>query len=71
MADGQWHTLPQIAGELKRRFNTRAMETAISARVREMRRKGWVIECQRIRPGSNLYQYRAIKAATSSTEVAA
>lgn len=59
MGDGIWRTLPMIAAELKRRYRTRAMETAISARVRDMRRKGFTVEHRRTRPGSNLYEYRA------------
>lgn len=59
MADGNWRTLPQIATELKRRFKVCAMETAVSARVRELRKRGYTVECQPTKPGSSLYQYRA------------
>jgi biotin operon repressor len=59
MADGDWHTLPNIAAELKRRFGARYMETAISAYVRELRRKGYHVDCEPTRAGSNLYHYRA------------
>jgi len=66
MGDGAWRTLPQIATELKRRFGARYMETAISAYVRELRRKGFTVECQKTRPGSNLYQYRAHPTGTTN-----
>jgi hypothetical protein len=66
MSDGFWHTLPNLAAELKRRFGTRYAETSISARVRDLRRRGWKVEHERTRPGSGLYQYRAIKIETEA-----
>ena len=62
MSDGFWHTLPNLAAELKRRFGTRYAETSISARIRDLRRRGYVVTHERTRPGSGLYQYRAVKA---------
>jgi hypothetical protein len=62
MADGYWRTLPNISTELRRRYpGSRYAETSISARLRDMRRRGWQVEHERIRPRSGLYQYRARK----------
>jgi hypothetical protein len=62
MADGYWRTISNIAAELRRRHaGCRYAETSISARLRDMRRRGWTIERERTRPGSGLFQYRAVK----------
>lgn len=61
MADGFWHTLPQLTTDLYRRFGRRYSETSVSARLRQMRSRGWQIECVRTRAGSGLFQYRAIR----------
>jgi hypothetical protein len=66
MASGQWYTLPALQKELKRRFNALHLETSISARLRGLRKDGFTVERQRTRPDSNLYQYRAVKAASPS-----
>jgi hypothetical protein len=61
MCEGYWRTLPGLAIELKRRFGQRYSETSISARLRELRRKGYQVHCERTVPGSGLYKYRAVK----------
>jgi hypothetical protein len=61
MSDGAWHTLPGLAAELRKRFGRRYAETSISARLRDLRHKGWRIDRERTRPKSGLYQYRAMK----------
>jgi hypothetical protein len=62
MADGFWRTLPNICTELRRRHpGSKHGEASISARLRDMRRRGWRVERERTRPGSGLYQYRAVK----------
>ena len=62
MADGFWRTLPNICTELRRRHpGSKHGEASISARLRDMRRRGWKVERERTRPGSGLYQYRAVK----------
>jgi hypothetical protein len=62
MADGYWRTLPGICTEIHKRFpGSHYAETAISARLRDMRRRGWKVEHERIRANSGLYQYRAVK----------
>jgi hypothetical protein len=62
MADGFWRTLPNICTELRRRHpGSKHGEASISARLRDMRRRGWTVERERTRPGSGLYQYRAVK----------
>ena len=61
MADGYWHTLPNLRTELKRRFGSFYAETAISARIRDLRRAGFTVIARRTRPGSGLYEYRAVK----------
>lgn len=62
MAAGYWQTIPNLQRELKRRFGCLYAETSISARLRGMRKNGWKIESRRTRPGSGLYEYRAVKA---------
>ena len=61
MADGYWHTLPELHTNLQRRFGRRYSETSISARLRQMRGKGWAVQSERTRPKSGLFQYRAVK----------
>jgi hypothetical protein len=61
MADGYWHTVPELQKELKRRFGQLYSETSISARLRAMRKRGFTVTHERTRAGSNLYQYRAFK----------
>ncbi len=63
MADGFWRTLGNICAELRRRRpGSKHGEASISARLRDMRRRGWKVERERTCPGSGLYQYRAVKA---------
>lgn len=77
MADGRWHTLPGLVKELRQRFGVLYAETSISARLRELRKRGWEVTHMRTRPGSNLYQYKAekllgqAKAANAESEAAA
>lgn len=61
MRDGQWRTLCGLVKELKRDFGVQYAETSVSARLRDLRRKGYQVESRRSRPGSNLFQYRALK----------
>ena len=62
MADGYWRTLANICAELRRRHpGSKCGEASISARLRDMRRREWKVERERTRPGSGLYQYRAVK----------
>jgi biotin operon repressor len=60
MADGYWHTVPELQKELRRKFGQLYSETSISARIRAMRKRGYEVTHERTRPGSNLYQYRAV-----------
>ncbi len=62
LADGYWHTIPSLQKELRRRFGVLYAETSISARLRAMRKRGFTVTHERTRAGSNLYQYRAVKA---------
>lgn len=61
MADGYWHTIPGLQRELKRRYGQLYSETSISARLRGLRRRGYIVTHERTRAGSGLYQYRAQK----------
>ena len=62
MSDGYWRTISNIVAELGKRFpGTHYAQTGISARLRDMRRRGWKVEHERIRANSGLYQYRAVK----------
>jgi hypothetical protein len=69
MADGYWHTLPQLQKELRQRWGTLHGEASISARLRDMRKRGWTVLRELTHVGSHLFQYRAVKVA--KTEVAA
>ena len=62
MADKFWHTLPELQKLLKQKFGQFYSETSISARIRAMRKRGYTVKHERTRAGSNLYQYRAVKA---------
>lgn len=61
LSDGKWHTIPGLVTECRRRYGCRYMETSVSMRVRELRKRGFRVECERTKPESNLYQYRATK----------
>jgi len=62
MSDGFWRTLPNIGSELRRRHpGSKHGEASISARLRDMRRRGWKVVREHTRPDSGLYQYRAVK----------
>jgi hypothetical protein len=63
MRDGFWRTLPSLRNELKRRFGVLYAETSISARLRGLRAAGYTVTSRRTRPGSGLYEYRAVKCA--------
>lgn len=66
MHDGYWHTLPEIVKELRRKFGRVCGEASVSARIRAMRKRGYTVTRERTRAGSNLYQYRAVKAASEA-----
>jgi hypothetical protein len=59
MGDGGWRTLPAIVAEMKKLYRVQCGEASVSARLRDMRRGGWVIERQRTAPNSGLWAYRA------------
>jgi hypothetical protein len=61
MRDGYWRTLPNLRAELKRQFGVLYAETSISARIRGLRAAGYTVTSRRTRPGSGLYEYRAVK----------
>jgi len=56
MADGQWRTLRDITAA------TGAPEASASARLRDMRRAGWVVEERRVEGAPGLHIYRAGRA---------
>ncbi len=49
---GAWLTLSEIAG------TTGDPESSVSARLRQMRKLGYTVECQRRRDGGGLREYR-------------
>lgn len=69
MADGRAHTLPGLVVEIKQRFHRLCQQPALSARLRDMRPRGWEVKRERVTPGSNLWQYTARK--LSAEEIAA
>lgn len=66
MHDGYWHTLPEIVKELRRKYGRVCGEASVSARIRAMRKRGFTVNRERTRAGSNLYQYRAVKATSEA-----
>lgn len=54
MSDGNWHTLRELARDLGH------PEASISARLRELRSYGRIIEKQRARADSGLWLYRML-----------
>ena len=58
MADGAWRSLPELAAALRRR-GVAALETSISARLRELPRSPYCLHVQaRIRAQSRAWEYR-------------
>lgn len=55
MKDGSWRSLRQIAGA------TGCLETAASARLRDLRRRGWTVIKRRDLTVKGLYWYRIFK----------
>ena len=53
MHDGEWRTLAQIAEGARP-----ASEAGVSARLRELRAEGLLVECERVASGRNLRKYR-------------
>lgn len=59
MSDGLWHTLAYIASAAN------APEASASARLRDMRRDGWVVHRRRVEGGNGLNEYRATRQTSS------
>lgn len=54
MRDGKWATLAEIS------YQCRGAEASVSARLRDLRRKGYVVERERTeQPG--VFRYRAVR----------
>ncbi len=62
MLSGRWVTIPMLQSELKTKHEVHAMETTISARIRNLRLpKNGGYEVQReLAPDSKLYRYRLV-----------
>jgi hypothetical protein len=54
MRDGQWRTLAEINEHLRSQLN--APEASASARLRDIRKLGWTVDCEYVRRG--LHRYR-------------
>jgi hypothetical protein len=54
MADGAWRTLRRIATALD------YPEASVSARLRDIRKQGYLVERRRFKPGSGLWEYRVV-----------
>jgi hypothetical protein len=62
VADGHPRCLPQIAGELRKRFpDSHFPEASISARLRDLHHRGWSVTRFRAERNSGLWFYRASK----------
>ncbi len=67
MSVGHWTTLAGLAQNLRRLYpGQRFPECSLSARLRDMRRSGWVVERRHVRNG--LYEYRALRQPIGSEE---
>ena len=53
----RWWTLAGLVNELNCR-KLWASEAGVSARLRDLRKDGYTVERERVRPGSSQYQYR-------------
>ncbi len=53
MSDEQWHTLPELSAACG------ASEASVSARLRDLRKRGFVVERQRLTRGG-LFGYRVL-----------
>lgn len=63
MANRSWFTIPELQKIIRMRLKKHAMETTISARIRDLRKEeygGYNID-RRIREGTKLYEYRMTK----------
>jgi hypothetical protein len=65
MGDGMPRSLDQLESQVNRRFKTRDTQAAISARLRDMRRRSWIVNRERVAKGSGLFLYRASKPETA------
>jgi hypothetical protein len=50
MSDGRWRSLKDIA------WITKSPEASVSARLRDLRRMGWVVQKRRLTPGTWIYR---------------
>ena len=53
VSDGRWHTIPELT-----RLAAPGSESAISARLRDLRREGYTVERERVSGG--LFRYRVV-----------
>ena len=58
MATGRWHALFSIRHHILMRHEKLDSEAAISARLRELRSRGWNVEKRRRGGKGNLWEYR-------------
>jgi predicted transcriptional regulator len=56
MSLGEWRTLQQIS------MLTGAPEASASARLRDLRKLGWIVQRERVEGAAGLWKYRAVRA---------
>lgn len=61
MSDGEWRTLHDIAVALRKLYGGHFPEASLSARLRDLRRAGYIVEHKRQSPWTAVWIYRAVK----------
>lgn len=61
MRDGQWHTLTELHETILSRYGVMDSEAGISARMRELPKRGLKYEEVRVEKGKNQRKYRVTK----------
>ena len=61
MSDGQWRTFAMIQDALWQRYGVFASEAGISARLRDLRKRGYTVDSRPVAKGRKLYEYRVTK----------
>ena len=61
MSDGQWRTFGMIQTALWQRYEVLASEAGISARLRDLRKRGMTVDVRPVARKRKLFEYRVTK----------
>ncbi len=59
MREGDWFTFGQMASYLRPFFGL-VSEGGVAARIRDLRKEGFIVEGRKVKPGGKLNEYRMI-----------